>query len=48
VFRRREKIRERLIEIVEKSHQKGALSPEKAMTAQELAKIAKQLNVPGY
>jgi hypothetical protein len=36
VFGRREQIRERLIEIVQIFRQKGATSPEKAMTAQEL------------
>jgi len=36
VFRRREEIRERLSQIIEKFRQKGAVSPDKAMTVQEL------------
>ena len=36
MFRDREEIRRRLAEIVEKFRQKGATSPEKAMTIQEL------------
>jgi len=36
MFRRRAEIRERLLEFVEKFKQKGATSPEKAMTAEEL------------
>lgn len=36
MFRRREEIRERLSQIIEKFRQKGAVSPDKAMTAQEL------------
>jgi hypothetical protein len=34
--RNREEIRRRILEVVEKFREKGALSPEKAMTAQEL------------
>lgn len=36
MFRRRAEIRERLLELIEKFRKKGALSPEKAMTAEEL------------
>jgi lipoate-protein ligase A len=36
VFRRRREIREHLLELIEKFRKKGALSPEKAMTAEEL------------
>jgi hypothetical protein len=36
VFRRRAEIREHLLNMIEKFRQKGALSPEKAMTAEEL------------
>ena len=36
MFRRREHVREQLLEIIEKFRQKGALSPEKALTAEEL------------
>jgi len=36
MFRRREQIRERINEIIERFRQKGATSPEKAMTIQEL------------
>jgi len=36
MFRRRAKIREQLSDLIEKFRQKGALSPEKAMTAEEL------------
>jgi hypothetical protein len=36
VFRRREKIRKRLTELIAKFREKGAISPEKAMTAEEL------------
>jgi lipoate-protein ligase A len=36
VFRRHGEIREQLSNIIEKFRQKGALSPEKAMTAEEL------------
>jgi lipoate-protein ligase A len=36
VFRRRAEIREHLLDTVEKFRQKGALSPEKALTAEEL------------
>ena len=36
VFRRRREVREHLLEIIEKFRSKGALSPEKAMTAEEL------------
>jgi len=36
MFGRRQKVRERLFEVIEKFRQKGALSPEKAMTAEEL------------
>ena len=36
MFRKRVKVRERLLEIVETFRQKGATSPEKAMTEQEL------------
>jgi len=35
-FRRRAEIREQLLNIIEKFRQKGALSPDKAMTAEEL------------
>jgi Flp pilus assembly protein TadB len=36
MFRRREEIKKWLSEIIEKFRQKGAVSPEKAMTAEEL------------
>ena len=36
MFRRRAEIREQLLNIIEKFRQKGALSPEKAMTIEEL------------
>jgi len=36
VFRRRREIREHLLELIEKFRNKGALSPEKAMTSEEL------------
>ena len=36
MFRKREEIQRRIIEIVDKFKEKGATSPEKAMTAQEL------------
>ena len=36
MFRKREEILQRLREIIEKFRQKGATSPEKAMTIQEL------------
>jgi hypothetical protein len=36
MFRRRAEIREHLLELIEKFRQKGAISPEKAMTAEEL------------
>jgi len=36
LFRRRAEIREHLQELIEKFRQKGALSPEKALTAEEL------------
>jgi hypothetical protein len=36
VYRDREKRRRRLVEIIEKFRQKGAISPEKAMSIQEL------------
>ena len=36
MFRRREKLREKLLEIVDKFRKKGATSPEKAMTVEEL------------
>ena len=36
MFRRRAEIRDQLLEIIEKFRQKGAISPEKAMTAEEL------------
>ena len=36
MYGQREEMRKRLYEIVEKFRQKGAISPEKAMTAQEL------------
>ncbi len=36
MFRDREEMRRRLTEIIEKFRQKGATSPEKAMTIQEL------------
>ena len=36
MFRRRADIREHLLELIEKFRKKGALSPEKAMTAEEL------------
>jgi len=36
MFGRRQKVRERLFEVIEKFRQKGATSPEKTMTAEEL------------
>ena len=36
MFRRRNRIRERLLEVVERFRQKGATSPERAMTIEEL------------
>lgn len=36
MFRKRNEIRERLLEVVEKFRQKGAISPERAMTAEEI------------
>jgi lipoate-protein ligase A len=36
VFGRRKEVREHLLELIEKFRSKGALSPEKAMTAEEL------------
>jgi len=36
MFRRRKEIREHLLELIEKFRKKGALSPEKALTAEEL------------
>ncbi len=36
MFRRRREIREHLLELIEKFRKKGALSPAKAMTAEEL------------
>jgi lipoate-protein ligase A len=36
VFKRRAEIREHLLNIIDKFRQKGAVSPEKAMTAEEL------------
>jgi lipoate-protein ligase A len=36
MFRRRKEIREHLLELIEKFQSKGALSPEKAVTAEEL------------
>ncbi len=36
MFRRHAEIREHLLDTIEKFRQKGALSPEKAMTAEEL------------
>lgn len=36
MFRRREQVRERLLAIVQKFREKGAVSPDKAMTPQEL------------
>ena len=36
IFGRRLKIREQLLDLIEKFRQKGAVSPEKAMTAEEL------------
>ena len=36
MFRRREEIRERLLTVIERFRQKGATSPEKAMTTEEL------------
>jgi hypothetical protein len=36
MFRQREEMRRRLYEVVERFRQKGAVSPEKAMTAEEL------------
>jgi hypothetical protein len=36
MFRRRAEIREHLMELIEKFRQKGALSPEKALTAEEM------------
>ena len=36
MFRSRDEIRKRLFEVIEKFRQKGAVSPERAMTAEEL------------
>jgi hypothetical protein len=36
VFRRRDAVRERLLQVIEEFRKKGAVSPDKAMTAQEL------------
>jgi lipoate-protein ligase A len=36
MFRRRREIREHLLELIEKFRKKGALNPEKSMTAEEL------------
>ncbi len=36
MFRRRDEVRERLLKVVEQFRQKGATSPEKAMTIEEL------------
>lgn len=36
MFRRREEIRKQLLEVIEKFRQKGSISPEKALTSQEL------------
>jgi lipoate-protein ligase A len=36
VFRKRAEVREQLLNMIEKFRQKGALSPEKAMTVEEL------------
>jgi len=36
MFRRRDEIRQQLLEVVEKFRQKGATGPEKAMTVEEL------------
>ena len=36
MFRRRREIREHLLELIEKFRKKGALSPEKALNAEEL------------
>lgn len=36
MFRRRQRIGERLLEVVEKFRQKGAISPDKAKTLEEL------------
>jgi len=36
MFRRRTEIRERLLEVIERFRQKGATSPEKAMSMEEL------------
>jgi len=36
MFRRRAEIRERLLEVIEKFRQRGAISPDKALTIEEL------------
>ncbi len=36
MFRRRAEVRERLLEVIEKFRQKGAVSPDRAMTIEEL------------
>ena len=36
MFRRRQRIRDRLLEIIDKFRQKGAVSPDNAMTIEEL------------
>jgi len=36
MFRRRAEVTERLLEVIKKFHQKGAVSPDKAMTIEEL------------
>ena len=40
MFRNKEQMRQRLQQIVEKFRQKGAISPEKALTIQELRAAA--------
>ena len=37
MFRRRREVRERLLEVIERFRQKGATSPERAMTIEELS-----------
>jgi len=37
MFRRREEMREKFLEIIKRFREKGAVSPDKAMTAQELS-----------
>jgi hypothetical protein len=36
MFRRREEAREKIVALIQRFREKGAISPEKAMTAQEL------------